>query len=484
MNNLFKDIWFHYFNYFTLSSLIYQAKTIRIVLMPNLKKIILLLGDIVVLYLSLLLTLFIRYGTDFDVSRWNQHFWSFTIIYLLWLIVFYVAGLYELTLARNNVAFYSTLGRGLIINAGLAIAFFYFIPYFGITPKTNLFLTLTAFTILFTFWRQAYNHLLKISSLTNNVLVIGENGRSKEINQIKKIIKDNPQLGYRITKQISPRKIQTPFDLLEMATQKNIKTIITAINPHYDSKLVQSLYQCLPLKINFSDLPSFYEKILGKVPISSIGEIWFLENLTESQKNFYETVKRVLDMLGSFILGLISLPFYPLVILIIKIDSSGPIFIKQRRIGHDGQIFTLYKFRTMYATAKDGSSEPDGKPIYAQINDPRVTRIGNVLRKTRLDEFPQLWNILISQMSFIGPRPERIEFVQQCEKETPYYQIRHIVKPGLTGWAQVNFRYGASVKDSIEKLQYELYYIKHRSSILDLSIILRTIKIVLKGGGR
>jgi len=449
--------------------------------MPNLKKIILLFGDVAILYLSLWLTLLIRYGADFDFQRWQQHFWPFAIIYFFWLIVFYIAGLYELTLARNNVNFYSTLFRGLMINAGLAIAFFYFIPYFGITPKTNLFLNLIILTLLFSSWRQLYNYLLKASALVNNVLFIGKN---KETDQISQIIKNNPQLGYRTIKQINPQDIQTPFDLLEMATQKNIRTIITAIDPHQDSKLVQSLYQCLPLKISFSDLPSFYEKMLGKVPISSIGEIWFLENLTESQKNFYEAFKRILDMLGAFVLGLISLAFYPLIILAIKFNSQGPIFIRQRRIGQDGQIFVLYKFRTMYATAKDGSSEPDGKPIYARVNDPRVTRVGNILRKTRFDEFPQLWNILVGQMSFIGPRPERIEFVQQCEKETPYYQIRHIVKPGLTGWAQVNFRYGASVKDSIEKLQYELYYIKHRSLVLDLSIILRTIKIVLKGGGR
>ena len=447
----------------------------------NIKRITLLIGDLIILYLSLWLTLFIRYGANFNFNRWQQHFWPFSIIYFIWLIIFFIAGLYELSIARNNISFYNTLFRGLIINVGLAIAFFYFIPYFGITPKTNLFLNLIIFALLFSGWRNLYNYLIKSSALLNNVLIIGQN---KEINQLNKIIKNNPQLGYRILKIVSPQEIKTPFDLLEMATQKNINTIVTAINPHQDVRLVQSLYQCLPLKISFSDLPSFYEKILGKVPISSIGEIWFLENLTESQKNFYEAIKRVLDMLGGFIFGIISLAFYPFLALAIKIDSRGPIFFNQRRIGHDGQIFTLYKFRTMYATAKDGSSEPDGKPVYAQINDPRVTRIGNILRKTRLDELPQMWNIFTGQMSFIGPRPERIEFVQQCEKETPYYQIRHIVRPGLTGWAQVNFRYGASVQDSIEKLQYELYYIKHRSFILDLSILLRTIKIVLKGGGR
>jgi len=447
----------------------------------NIKRIILLLGDLLILYLSLWLTLFIRYGANFNFTRWQQHVWPFSIIYLFWLIVFFIAGLYELSLARNNIKFYSLLQKSLIINVSLAIAFFYFIPFFGITPKTNLFLNLLIFAIFFSGWRHLYNQFVKSSGLMNNVLIIGKNRESK---QIEKVIRENPQFGYRIVKQIKAGDIQTPFDLLEMATQENIKHIITAIDPHQDSKLVQSLYQCLPLKITFGDLPSFYEKVLGKVPISSIGEIWFLENLTESRKNFYEAIKRILDMLGAFIFGTISLIFYPFIIIAIKITSSGPIFIKQRRIGQDGQIFKFYKFRSMYATEKDGSCEPGGKPIYAQRNDPRITKVGRFMRKTRLDELPQLWNIFNGQMSFIGPRPERIEFVQECEKATPYYQIRHIVKPGLTGWAQVNFRYGASVKDSIEKLQYELYYIKHRSFILDLSILLRTIKIVLKGGGR
>ena len=448
--------------------------------MPNTKKLLLLLGDVFILYLSLWLTLIIRYGDGFNSTRWQQHFWPFTIIYLVWLIVFFIAGLYELTLARNNINFYSILFRGLMINVSLAIAFFYFIPFFGITPKTNLFLSLGIFTILLVIWRQVYNRTIRASTLINNTLIIGKN---KETKQINKIIKKNPQLGYRIVKQIRPQSIKTPFDLLELATQENIKTIITGVDPHQDTKLVQSLYQCLPLKISFSDLPSFYEKILGKIPVSSIGEIWFLENLTESRKNFYEATKRVFDMLGAIMLGLVSLLFFPLIAIIIKTDSPGPVFYKQRRIGQDGQIFFIYKFRTMYATSKDGGSEPNG-PVYAQINDPRNTRTGKFMRKIRLDELPQLWNVLIGQMSFIGPRAERIEFVQQLEKEVSYYQIRHIVKPGLTGWAQVNFRYGASIKDSIEKLQFELYYIKHRSFILDLSILLRTIKIVLTGGGQ
>lgn len=442
--------------------------------MPNSKKIILIFSDILILYFSLWLTLTLRYQTNFTWERWNQHLWPFTIIYLFWLTIFFINGLYDLTLARNNIAFYTSLLRSLVINSVLAVSFFYFIPYFGIAPKTNLFLNLLILAVLFSAWRQAYNFILK-SALFNNVLIIGKN---KETEQINQIIKKNPQLGYRLVKQIKPESIQTPFDLLEMAAQKSIKTIIIGVDPHQDYRLVQSLYQCLPLKITFNDLPSFYEKILGKVPVSSIGEIWFLENLSESQKNFYEGLKRILDIIGALILGAITLLLFPVFVLFIKMDSPGPILYKQRRIGQDGEIFNLLKFRSMVADAEKNGVQ------WTERKDQRVTRVGNFLRRMRLDELPQVWNVLIGQMSFVGPRPERIEFVQQLEKKIPYYQIRHLIKPGLTGWAQVNFHYGASLEDSVEKLQYELYYIKHRSLILDFSILLRTIKIIMMREGR
>ena len=224
--------------------------------MPNIKRIILLIGDIAVLYVSLWLMLFIRYGAKLDINLWEQHFTPFTIIYIIWLIVFFIAGLYDISLARNNITFYSTLLRGLTINIGIAITFFYFLPFFGITPKTNLFLNIGIFAVLFAGWRQLYNYLVKSSALINNVLIIGKN---KEINQIIKIVENNPQLSYKIIKQISPRDIKTPFDILEIATSKNIKTIITAIDPHQDARLVQSLYQCLPLKIHiFSAVRAFH----------------------------------------------------------------------------------------------------------------------------------------------------------------------------------------------------------------------------------
>ena len=198
------------------------------------------------------------------------------------------------------------------------------------------------------------------------------------------------------------------------------------------------------------------------------------------QKNIYETLRRGLDFVSAFILGLFTLPLYPLLALLIKLDSPGPVFYRQKRVGRDSEIFKVIKFRSMIQEAEKHGAQ------WAAKNDPRVTKIGKFLRKTRLDELPQLWNVFKGEMSFVGPRPERPEFVfgTSMQRKIPFYQIRHLIKPGLTGWAQINFQYGSSYEDTLEKLQYDFYYLKNRSFLLDLSIILKTIKIILSGGGR
>lgn len=441
----------------------------------QLKKIILLIGDIFVLYFSLYLTLLVRYG-HLEPGRWLQHFSPFTLIYFLWLIIFYIAGLYDLNLARNNVKFFALLFRTLLICGFFAVAFFYFIPYFGITPKTNLFLNLLLFAGVFALWRQLFNLFIKFHPLLSNVLIIGQD---KEAKQLAEKIKDNPQLGYRIIEIAEPKSLQGILSFKELIKKNNISTVVLG-DPfyHQNEMLTQTLYQCLPLKISFIDLAGFYEEITNKIPISLIREIWFLENLMESRKNIYEGIKKILDFLLALILGIASLIFYPFIALAIKMDSKGPVFFKQIRIGQDGKPFLAIKFRSMFTSAEKFG------PQWAKINDPRTTKAGRFLRKTRLDELPQLWNIVRGEMSFIGPRPERPEFVKELEQKIPYYQIRHLIKPGLTGWAQVNFPYGASTEDALEKLQYELYYLKNRSLSLDLGIILKTIKIIIQREGR
>jgi exopolysaccharide biosynthesis polyprenyl glycosylphosphotransferase len=446
----------------------------------KIKKVILLLGDLLVLYLSLWLSLYLRSGLNPEYLKpdfASQHFVPFSIIYLIWLLVFFIIGLYDLNIARNNLNFFTTLFKALLINVAIAVTFFYFIPYFGITPKTVLFLNIAVFAALFIIWRQIYNRLLVSGALLDNLMIIGE---TKETKDLIKYIEANPQMGFRIKRIVSPKDIELIFDMIERIVQDKIQTVVTAIDPHKDVNLVRNLYHCLPLDITLYDLPTFYEKITGKVPISAIEEVWFLENLMREKKSLYETIKRVLDILYAFVLGIVSLPFYPFIALAILLDTPGPVFYKQKRVGENSQIFNVYKFRSMIDAAEKNGAQ------WAQVNDPRVTKVGKFLRASRLDELPQLYNVIRGDMSFVGPRPERPEFVfgTNLQRQIPFYQIRHLEKPGLTGWAQINFEYGASIEDTVEKLQYDLFYLKNRSFMLDFSIILKTIRIIMGRGGR
>jgi exopolysaccharide biosynthesis polyprenyl glycosylphosphotransferase len=440
------------------------------------KKAILLIGDIIMLYLSLAIALYFRYWPDFTTSRFWDHFLPFTIIYLTWLLIFFISGLYDLNYAKNTLAFYATLTRALITSALAAIAFFYLIPYFGITPKTNLALNIIILAILIYLWRQLFNKTVKSQALLNDVLLIGSN---RESEQLVRHIKENPQLGYRVKKAIAEDDTRLLSELAQIVVQEKIQTIVTVSNPRASSALSKNLYNCLPLKVSLFDLPRFYELITGKIPVSVIEETWFLENLMNEQKNIYEVFKRIIDFFLALILGTASLLLYPFIALAIKVNSRGPVFYTQKRVGQDSQIFEIIKFRSMVNNAETNGAQ------WAVKKDPRVTGAGKFLRKTRLDEIPQLWNILKGEMSFVGPRPERPEFVfgTNMEREIPFYQIRHLVKPGLTGWAQINFEYGSSYEDTIEKLQYDFFYLKNRSFILDLSIILKTVKIIISREG-
>ncbi len=219
------------------------------------------------------------------------------------------------------------------------------------------------------------------------------------------------------------------------------------------------------------------EQLTGTIPVSAINVGWFVENLREFNKRGFETFKRFLDLAAAVLLGVPTLLIFPLVALAIKLDDPGPILFRQKRMGKDGHLFDVIKFRTMVTDAEREGAQ------WSTEGDHRITAIGHVLRKTRIDELPQLWNVLKAEMSLVGPRPERPEFVEQLVETIPFYETRHLVKPGLTGWAQINFRYGSSVDDAKEKLQYELYYIKNRSVLLELSILIKTLATVLRCEG-
>ncbi len=460
----------------------------------KIKKVILLLGDIIILYAALAGALAIRYS-GFDLAIFQNHLRPFTIIFVFWILIFYIHNLYDLSIAKNNTIFYSALLRAIIINVVIAVIFFYFAPQListTITPKTNLFLTVLVFIVLFWLWRNLFNRFAGSTTLNINTAIIGHNPQALEL--AREVVK-NPQLGHRIKLIIkheegSPEglleglsleniELKTGLrDLKETLIQNKITTAIVAPEIYRSPELIQNLFECLRHKIDFINLPTFYEKIVQKIPLSAINQIWFLENISQTQKGFYESLKRLFDFFAAFVLLIASLPLWPIIALITKLESPGPVFYRQIRIGQGGQPFRLTKFRTMIKDA-----EKDG-PKMAQENDPRVTKFGRFLRKTRLDELPQLWNVIKGEMSFIGPRAERPEFHEELKRNVPFYQERYLIKPGLSGWAQINYGYSSSVKDNFEKIQYDLYYIKNRSFLFDLSIILKTINIILKGGGR
>lgn len=417
----------------------------------KLKQIVLALGDIVVFYAALALTLIVRYKEPFSEEALQIHLQPFSLVFIVWVLVFYIVGLYEIRALKTGVDFVKKFGAALVINALATITFFYFVPLYAITPKTNLFIFLTIVLLLEYFWRSSYNNFLVQGAPTTKVLFFGNSAAADGlINHLKK----NPQLGYETVSEEAEK----------------IDIIIVPAHLRKDSKIASAVYKNLVTGTEITDVATFYELIIGKVPLSELEEFWFLGNLINRHKS-YDLLRGPFEMLLALVL---AIAFSPLVIIaaaLIKITSKGPILIKQVRTGELGNNFTLYKFRSMVANAETSG------PQWSQNNDPRVTALGRILRRTHLDELPQLINIIRGNISFVGPRPERPEFVERLKKEIPFYELRHIVKPGLTGWAQLNYRYGASVEDAREKLQYDIYYLKNRSFWLDLSIIIKTIKL-------
>lgn len=437
------------------------------------KKFSLFLLDVTALYGALVMTIFIRYRANFG-KQYEIHFPPFLFIFALWLLIFYITSLYDIGSLRNNIYFYSSLFRAIIVATGISVAFFYLMPVFRITPKTNLAIFIALFSGIVIVSRTLFNKA-SASGYKKPLLIVGVNPQTLEL---AKFVEQNPQLGYELKYVLDLAKegVKTIDKIIK---EEKINTVVIAPETYQVSEIVYMFYRSLENRVTFRNLSSFYEQLTNRVPLGAINQIWFLENLSEGSKKTYEELKRSFDILFAVILGIIVLPFIPFIALVIKISSPGPVFYRQKRVGQNGKSFEIIKFRTMKRDA-----EKETGAIWAQENDPRITRLGKLLRKMRVDELPQLWNILKGEMSFVGPRAERPEFHDKLRVRIPFYEERYIIKPGLTGWAQINFRYGSSIDDAAEKLQYDLYYIKNRSLILDLGIILKTINIALRQTGR
>jgi exopolysaccharide biosynthesis polyprenyl glycosylphosphotransferase len=431
------------------------------------------LADVAALYVALFATLFIRYQGNY-YHYIGEHLGPFTVVFIFWIIIFYVAGLYDLRRLRNNIDFVKTLLLCLAIGAAIAAILFYLIPAFGITPKTNLLIFIVVFAVLEIFWRRFLNRAITFGGAPNKILIVNGDPVGEEI---KKTVRENPQLGYEIKIEIDEADAYAhPKRIAEAATREQINLIIIPRRLKRESALAAVLYDCFSKGILVSDLVNFYEVIMRKVPLDDLEEAWFLENI-ENVGQFYDPLKRAIELVGAIILLIALLPFEILIAIIIKLTSRGPVFIRQERVGKLGRTFMLYKFRSMVALAPDGQAETNGAQWSAGSGkDPRITAFGGVLRASHLDELPQLVNIIRGDTSFVGPRPERPEIVEKLKKQIPYYEIRLLTVPGVTGWAQINHRADLGLDDVKQKLQYDVYYLKNRSLVLDAAIILKTLK--------
>lgn len=440
------------------------------------KKIVLLIGDAAILYAALWLTLLARYQVIPSAERWQQHTDPFTIVFAVWVLVFFIAGLYTLSVRSRGFKFFSLLVQTMLINAGLGAAFFYIAPDLGISPKITFVLVVSFSTLLLIAWRTLAQRLIGLSAFRTHMLLIGTD---EELHDVVLEIGRQSQLGYHITETLNPLSAQAAnVDLGKLIADNGIRVVAAESETLKDPALIQQLFNALSHKVNVVTLAEFMEEITGKVPVKLINHSWFLEHFKFGSHRTFEFIKKIFDLVSAVILFVVLMPLMILTAFLILVSSGGPVFYTQIRTGYLGKPFKMLKFRTMVTNAeKDGAQ-------WAQKNDSRITPIGKFLRKTRLDELPQLVNVLRGELSFVGPRPERPEFVEKLNEKIPFYNERHLVRPGLSGWAQINYDYGASEEDAMEKLQYDLYYAKNRSVALETAIMLKTLKTILTGAGQ
>lgn len=438
----------------------------------QLKKLCLLLGDIFLLNFALYLTLVLRYQS-LDINLlWQKHWPHFLVVFAIWILVFYINNLYNLNVVSSGRRFNRLLINSTLVASSLSTAYFYLNVKSDIAPKTNLLIFILIFLILFLAWRLLFNLIIKTYLPKNNLAIIGD---KRSVANLINNLKEHPHWGYQAAIIIKDASILN--NLPALIQEKNIKTIVVADNLGSAEKLNQALFDCLPYKLDYFNFPDFYELLTGKIPVEDIDQSWFIDNLNSGQKNAFVIFKRGFDFFLALIILIISLPFWPLIALIIKINSRGSVFFYQNRLGQNGKNFRLIKFRSMRVSGNDFSPTLE--------NDYRVTYSGRILRKTRIDEIPQVINILRGEMSFIGPRPERPDLAEYLSKEIPFYRTRLLIKPGLTGWDQISGQYHSpSLEDTWEKLQYDLFYLKHRSLYLDATIALKTLAIILSRSGR
>lgn len=451
----------------------------------RLRQFALFAGDLFAFELALLPTLWLRYG-ELRAGTLTFHLLPFGLVSLLWCATFYVNHLYDLQ-AKPALRLLRNYLESMVWNLAIAIAVFYLLP-FGIEPRTNLFFHFLISLLLGYAWRVAFHRLVIERMKPIPFLYLGD---VHALPGIVGLFREN-RFTYTLEAIFSPPHVILPENAPTIARFTRAQEAIAAIENRsirgllldqkasIDGQTRQIAIAALFASIPIFDLVDLEETSEGRIPLRRLSETWLILHLQEAEKAFYDRVKRVLDLTFSLPFGLLCLAFIPLLLIANTFLSRGPLFYSQERVGLRGKTFRLWKFRTMHTNAEAEGPKFSG----GADRDARITKLGRWLRKTRIDELPQIWNVLRGELSFIGPRPERPEFVQPLQQQESYYHLRHLTKPGLTGWAQVRFlKPNETNTDNLEKLQYDLYYLKHRSLVLDGLILLKTIGIVLRRQG-
>ena len=455
------------------------------------RTVVLISADSVVIYAAILVALGLRLGMDGSLDQLNdKHGWlKIALATLIFLIVLYFHDLYDYAVNNNRSHLISRLIQALGFTWAALAIFFYLAPFFELGRGTSAYAVVISLGFLL-LTRTAIHFMFGHPEIGERVLIIGD---GPFVIDTAKAVVNRRDAGFRIVGFIAPefvgiervvpqaRNLGSMDDLERTVHKEKINRVVIGLREMRGAFPADALLRLrLGGEVAIEECPSFYERVCERIHLDMLRPSWLIfsqgsrdTELKIFSRNMIHRSLALLGLMGSF-------PIAILTAILIKLESKGPIFYRQQRVGKNGRTFELVKFRSMKVDA-----EANGDPVWAAQNDDRATRVGRVIRKIRVDEIPQFWNILKGEMNFVGPRPERPHFVSSLAVSIPYYEHRHLVAPGLTGWAQIKYPYGASVEDARQKLQYDLYYIKNQTLVMDLMIVLETVKIILFGrGGR
>jgi len=425
----------------------------------RIKKIFTLFGDLVIFFFSFFVTIY--FFNDFDKIPLLSSLITFSIVFILWLIIYYVTELYELGNFRKKFFLVKKFIIAFLICLLFGVSILYFTESILKFDDAKILISIILISLVSTYvWRKFIIYFLSIPIMKRKVLLIGH---SKIAEKLVSRIKPNPQLGY----QIMFWKSETEAIERNVLDKIDLIVLPQSLKQNLDNK--SRVKEFLLLKKDIVSLSDLYEWVLNEVPLSEVDDVELLKDVKKFD-NFYYKIDKIIEWIAGLLFSLILLPIILICAIAIFVVDGNPVFYVQKRVGKNEKIFDLFKFRTMKTDAEINGPQWSGE------DDERSTKLGKFLRKTHLDELPQLLNVLLGNLVIVGPRPERPEFVEMLKKEIPYYRFRHFVKPGITGWAQVNYKYGASVEESYRKLQFDLYYLKYKCFTLDSLIILKTIK--------